>query len=104
MVDDVWGANMQIVLKEHAAAERAEHAELCISLGGEARALMVLALDPAGRDAEGFAGSVREELCDLVERLDDWIRRDQRLVVSRGDSPCDVRRRLFAGFGRLQGF
>lgn len=94
---------MQIVLKEHATHERPECAELCFTIGGEAKALMVLALDPAGRDAEGFAGAVREQLCDLVEHVDDWIRREQRLVVSRDDTPCEARRRLFAGFDWLQG-
>ena len=94
---------MQITVSEKTTRERVDRAELFITIGGNARAVMVLALDPAGRDSEGLAGSVREQLCDLVERMDDWIRRGQRLVVSRDDSLEEERARCFADYDWLQG-
>ncbi len=87
---------MQVVLNDTTARQRAECAELCFTIGGEAAAMMILALDPAGRDPEGLAGAVREQLCDLVDRIDDWIRANGRIVVVRGESPCEARRRLLA--------
>jgi hypothetical protein len=87
---------MQITVCEETTRERADRAELLITVKGEPAALMILALESADRDAEGLAGSVREQLCDLVDRLDDWIRSDGRIIVSRGASPCHERRRLVA--------
>ena len=92
---------MQVVLND-TARERADRAELCFTIRGEAAAMMILALDPAGRDSEGLTGAVREQLCDLVDRIDDWIRSDGRIVVVRGESPCEARRRLLVTTDRLR--
>ena len=94
---------MQITVNEETTRERPDRAELFITIGGKARAVIVIALDPAGRDSQGLAGSVREQLCDLVERMDDWIRRGQRLIVSRDDVKEEERPHLFAGYDWLQG-
>lgn len=85
---------MQVVLNVTKARQGEECAELCFTIRGEPTATMVLVLDPAGRDSQGLVGAVREQLCDLVDRIDDWIRKDGRIVVSRDESPCAARRRL----------
>ncbi len=87
---------MQITLSDETTRERADRAELFITVKGEPAALMILALEPAYRDSEGLAGAVREQLCDLVDRLEDWIRGDGRLVASQGASSVHARRLLLA--------
>jgi hypothetical protein len=93
---------MKIMVSERTSQERADWAELLVTVNGQPRAMMMLALDPAGFDSEGLAGAVRDQLCDLVDRMDDWIRKGERLVVMR-DEPGEARRNLFAGFDWLQG-
>lgn len=94
---------MQIVLKDPTPRRRPDCAELCFTIEGKPAAVMVLALDSAGCDAQGVPGAVRERLWDLIDRIDDWIRKGGRIVVSREEFPCAVGRRLLAAADRAQG-